>query len=385
MARVPLAWKNLTYDPRRLMLAVGGIGFAVLLMCMQLGFRYALFDSTIELIVKLKADLVILQSTVYTVSVTEPFSQRRIFEARDCPGVASAYPLFIEDRASVWKVPGSGTGLPIRVLAFDLQHPVLDMPELEEHLEALQQADTALLDSKSKAEYGVYKPGMHAELSGKTIDVVGQFTLGTDFAYDANLVMSDRNFHNYCFAAVPGSEALVGAGLGVVRVTPGYDPIEVRDELRGLLPPDVKIVTKDELIEEELKFWRESTPIGFVFGLGAAMGFVVGVVICYQILYSDIADYMAEYATLKAMGYPNLYFVGIVLQEALLISLLGFVPGVVASFALYAGLGALTGLLLRLTLERAGFVLLLTLIMCIFSGVLTLRKLLSADPAELFS
>src|SRR5262245_11005781 len=158
MARVPLAWKNLTYDPRRLMLAVGGIGFAVLLMCMQLGFRFALFDSTIELIEKLNADLVMLQSTVYTVSVTEPFSQRRVVEARKCPGVASAYPLFIEDRASLWKVPGSGTGLPIRVLAFDLQHPVLDLPGLNENLEALQRANTVLLDSKSKGPYGSYKP-----------------------------------------------------------------------------------------------------------------------------------------------------------------------------------------------------------------------------------
>jgi putative ABC transport system permease protein len=385
MARVPLAWKNLTHDPRRLLLAVGGIGFAVLLMCMQLGFRFALFDSTIELIQKLNADLVILHSTVYTVSVTEPFSRRRIVEALNCPGVESAYPLYIEDRASLWKVPGSGTGLPIRVLAFDLEHPVLLLPGLNEHLVDLQRANTVLFDSKSKSDYGDCQAGMRAELSGKSIEVVGQFTLGTDFAYDANLIMSDRNFRTYCVPPMPGDDGLMGAGLGLIKVTPGYDRNEVCERLKTLLGKDVKVVTREQLIADELEFWRQSTPIGFVFGLGAAMGFVVGVVICYQILYSDIADYIAEYATLKAMGYPNRFFVGVVLQEAILISILGFIPGVLVSFAMYTALGAATGLLLRLTLLRACFILLLTVGMCVFSGFLTLRKLLSADPAELFS
>src|SRR4051794_10149826 len=126
------------------------------------------------------------------------------------------------------------------------------------------------------------------------------------------------------------------------------------------------------------------TPVGTIFGFGMGMGFVVGVVICYQVLSSDIRAQLAEYATLKAIGYGDSFFRKVVLHEALFLSLLGFAPGFFLSLALYDGLAWGTGLLMNLTPGRAALILSLTVSMCVLSGLVAIRKLLSADPVELF-
>ena len=147
---------------------------------------------------------------------------------------------------------------------------------------------------------------------------------------------------------------------------------------------DVTVMTKDEFRNQERHYWKTATPVGFVFGLGLVMGLIVGVVICYQVLATDVADHLPEFATLKAMGYSDRYLAGIVLQQALLLAIVGFMPGVVLSGLLYWILGYATGLPLLLTIPRAGLVLLLTIVMCSASGMLTVHKLRSADPADLF-
>jgi putative ABC transport system permease protein len=210
------------------------------------------------------------------------------------------------------------------------------------------------------------------------------FSLGTDFAYDGNVVTSDVNFRRLFDVPSSSRGILDRVDLGLVRLESGRSAPEVRDALAARLSGDVKVQTKAEFERQELEFWRASTPIGYVFKLGALMGFLVGVIICYQILYSDIHDHLAEFATLKAMGYTRTYFVGVVIQEALLLSLVGFVPGVGASAVLYAWLADRTGLPLNLTWPLAGLVLGMTVAMCVGSGCLSLRKLLAADPAELF-
>ena len=118
--------------------------------------------------------------------------------------------------------------------------------------------------------------------------------------------------------------------------------------------------------------------------VGATMGFVVGVVICYQIVYADIADHMREFATLKAIGYGSRYFLGLVLQQCLYLSVLGFLPGLAVSFLAYKILERVTGLTMELSLLLALSVLGVTAAMCVISGLLAVSKLIAADPADLF-
>ena len=151
-----------------------------------------------------------------------------------------------------------------------------------------------------------------------------------------------------------------------------------------MLPDDVVVLTLEDFVAREKHFWQVSSPVGFVFGLGMVMGFIVGVVVCYQILSADVADHMAEFATLKAIGYPDRYLSGVVLQEAALLSLIGFAVGLAITTGLYALLRNSTGLPLELTFPRAALVLILTVLMCLASGLIAVRKVQHADPAEVF-
>ncbi len=387
--RVPLAWKNLTYDRRRLSVALSGIGFAVVLMFMQTGFKNALFDSTVQILQDLNGQLVLIAKARYALPANQTFALGRIVEAKSCEGVKAAYPLYIERPRAVWEQPG-GRGLPIQVFACDPSEPVLLIPEVARYAEQLKRQGAVLIDEKNKSEYG--PPDSHApwnqwrgvSLSGWSIHIVGTFRLGTDFANDGNLFMSSENFAEFFSSRTASGDPLEVVDLGVIQLEKGADAEMVQRRLAARLPDDVSVFTKAEIIARERDFWNHSTPVGYIFLVGTVIGFLVGMVICYQIINADIADHMPEFATLKAMGYRNRYFVGFVLMESVYLSLLSFLPGTLVSLALYEALARSTGLLMILNVPRAASVLLLTLGMCVASGSLAMRKVLAADPAELF-
>jgi putative ABC transport system permease protein len=382
--RTPLAWKNLTHDRKRLALAVGGIGFAVLLMFMQLGFRGALFDSTLALPRRFDADIVLMHTNRYTLTVRQKFPRRYLDLARSAPAVASATPLYFESNLSNWKLVGQPVGPPIRVLGFDPKNPPLLIPAVESQAARLMQNDTVLFDRMSKEDFGDLKVGDVAELNGRRVRVVGDYVLGTDFADDGTVLCSDRTFNSIFYSYLPAEQGLNEADFGLIRLQDGADLSAARDEIDALLPSDVSVMTKQQFLDTEYEFWNTATPIGYIFALGTVMGFIVGMIICYQILFSDIADHMREFATLKAMGYRPRYFVGLVLQEALLLSVFGFIPGLMAGMALYQIVTVATGLQVTMTATRLVGVVILTATMCVISGVLTMRKVVTSDPAELF-
>jgi putative ABC transport system permease protein len=390
LRRIPLAFKNLTHDYRRLAVAVGGIGFAVLLMFMQTGFRYALLDSTVKVIDDLRADLILVNKAQYALPARQRFSRTRISVARECPGVKGVYPLYIEKPLAVLKQPWH-KGNPIRVLAFISGDPVFELPQVAKNAEELDRPFTALIDSRSKPKFGAPTGNLEqlrrfpAELAGRRIRFIGTFEMGTDFANDGNLIMTAQNFARYFPFRARGDDPLSVVDLGIVQLEPGADPLAAQRRLRRIFRnEDVEVYTKSEFRTSELTFWRKSTPIGYIFAVGTGLGFVVGIIICYQIIFASISSHMAEFATLKAMGYRDRYFVALVVAESVYLSILGFIPGLVVSWALYATLSQWTGLLMDLTPLRAGLVFLFALGMCVISGGFAMRKVLSADPAELF-
>jgi putative ABC transport system permease protein len=311
--------------------------------------------------------------------------------AEQCPGVVGVYPIYIEKPLAVLKHPGR-KGYPLRVLAFRSGDPAFALPEVQRLAAELDEPFTALIDDKSKPKFGVPDDleelrRYEAELAGKRIRFVGAFSMGTDFANDGNIIMTARNFARYFPLRARGDDPLSVVDLGVVKVDPGasaHQRREIAARLDRILPDDVAVFTKQQFRRTERDFWRESTPIGYIFGVGTALGFVVGVIICYQIIFTSIASHMPEFATLKAMGYRGRYFVGLVITEAVYLSVLGFVPGFLISWGLYYALAEWTGLLMNMTADRAALVYAFTLAMCVTSGALAMRKVLAADPAELF-
>ncbi len=144
------------------------------------------------------------------------------------------------------------------------------------------------------------------------------------------------------------------------------------------------VFTKKQFIARERAYWGASTPIGYVFAFGAIVGFIVGAIIVYQILFADVSEHISEYATLKAMGYSNVYLSGVVIQQALILALLGYLPAFAVCLWLYDAAAEATRLPVYMTAARALGVLAATVAMCCLSGLSAMRVVWKADPAEIF-
>lgn len=391
-SRVPLPWLNLTHDKLRLLARVLGTAFAVFLLFVELGFWDALLRASVQLIRQFNGPLLIVSQANYSLVIKEPFPRRCLAQARAVPGVRDVFPVYLEHSAALWKdtsIPAGkrGASEPIRVIAFNPDQPVLDNPDTSRHSAALKVPFNILLDRKSKKQsYGLIQPGIDRELSGHTVHVVGLFTLGADFANDGNVIMSAETYGRLFRNSDKSPErVLESADVGVVQITPEANVQAVGQALREVLPADVRVFTKDEFIKREKEYWSKTTPMGFIFFLGLCVGFIVGGVICYQIISTDVTEHLPQFATLKAMGYTDVFLSGVVLSEALWLAILGFVPGLGLSWLSYQWLTRQTGLSMELSVSIILLVLFLTIVMCMASGLIALRKVRTADPAEVFA
>ncbi|MBD2463106.1 FtsX-like permease family protein [Oscillatoria sp. FACHB-1407] len=379
--QVPLAWLNLIHNRAQLMTSLASVAFAVLLMFMFTGFKNALYDSQVQLVEHLNADLVIISTLRSRLAAAETFPLKRLYQAQSFGGVEAVYPLYIQ--LADWKNPVTKMGRTVRVLAFNPSDAVFNLTEVQTQRDRLWLTNTVLMDRRSRQEVGTATAGVTTELAGRNIKVMGAFTLGTDFSSaDGNIITSEQTFLNIFAPFRP--QATEGVDIGLIRTIPGIDIHQFVLTLRQHLPDDVFVLTKAELAQQERTYWQTNTSIGFVFTLLSGMGFAVGSVLVYQILYTDIADHGSEYATLKAMGYTNRFLLSVVVQEALILSILGFVPGLLVSALLYHLAAQSTGLLFALTVERVLTQFVLTVLMCLISGAIAVRKVQATDPAEVF-
>lgn len=387
MNPVPLAWKNLTHNLARLALAVAGISFAVVLMFQQRGFNNALFDSTVEILNRMEADAMIVSPKKFTLSAEERFPAEILDVAKSSAEVESVTPVYMEIARARFRIVGQ-KGRPIRVIAFPAEKRwPLTLDITSEQRKLLSDVDTVLFDEMSKREFRAIKDDQTGkepryELSGHHVNVVSDFRLGRDFAHDGNLIMSEQNFVRAFPFRASNPTSIVDFGL--LKFRDGVDKKQAVSRLKNQLAPDATVLSKQEYIQQEIAFWARNTPIGIIFGIGSVIGFFVGVFICYNVLASDIAEHMGEFATLKAMGYSDKYFLWLVVRQSFYLSLIGFVPGLGISWIAFQITGGLTGLLMILTLGRVLLIFGITIVMCVLSGLLAVRKLLAADPASLF-
>ncbi|AFY56003.1 DevC protein [Rivularia sp. PCC 7116] len=383
--RTPLGWLQLTRQKGRLLVAISGVAFADLLMLMQLGFQSALFNSATRLHDSLRADIVLLNPQALNLQDLSTFTRRRLFQAMDVPGVATAEPIY--NSLVTWKNPQTLKKTQVMIIGFNPDKPAFDLPEVNQNINAIKLPDTILFDEATRGEYeeviARIKQGeeVKTEIKGRTITIADLFTVGASFAADGTLMTSDQNFLRLFPSQDAGS-----VNLGLIRLKPGYEAEKVAEELKYHLrnADDIKILTKEEFIEFEKAYWQTNTPIGFIFSLGTMMGFIVGVIIVYQVLSTDVNAHIKEYATFKAMGYKNLFLLSVVFEEAIILALLGFIPGAAISTGLYALTRNATNLPLYMTVARVIQVQVMTIIMCMISGAVATRKVQSADPADMF-
>jgi putative ABC transport system permease protein len=378
-----LGWLQLRHKPLRLVVALSGISFAVLLIMMQLGFRSALFESAARFHERFDYDIALFSPDSVFIVRPQPFSIRRLYQALGFDAVEEVTPVYIFP--SVWKNPWNNDRRSINTIGFNPDHSLLSLNGFAEAQVLLKSQDVVLFDRASRPEFGQVAETLDAgkpvvtEINDREIVVVGLFEMGTSFGIDGTVITSDDNWLRL-FPDRPRGEIQ----LGLIRLKEGRDADRVRDAIAEYLPNDVLVLTKRQFVQREKNYWNTATPIGYIFAFGAIMGFVVGAIIVYQILFADVSEHLNEYATLRAIGYRNRFVSGIVLQQAAILAVLGYLPGLAIVWWLYGKAAAATNLPLYVTQERAMTVFLMTLAMCAISALLAVRKVRRLDPAEVF-
>jgi len=372
-----LAWRILTHDKGRTALAVAGVLLAILLVFVQLGFFIAVPRGGMLLYDRTKFDL-LLASTAYEYQVQPgefPISQ--LDRARTAPEVELAAPLYFG--SGKWRSGEDGKAPDVFVIGLDPRYPIFASEDINRQLAALDQADTVLVDSMTRPMFGPLTTGRVVDIDGDKVKIGGDYVLGTGFMGLGVILVSAENFVRLFPYRQPSK-----TNLGLIRLKPGVDPDHAAASLRKLLGSDIRIFTRPELEAHETAYWTTRTSVGLLFGSGLIVSFIVGVMIVYQILATQISRQLPQFATLKAVGYADGFLSGTVIVMALLIVLAGFFPALAAALGIYAVIREETLLPVEMSATRIAAVFVATLGMAAASAVLSMASLRRADPADLF-
>jgi putative ABC transport system permease protein len=381
---LPLGWLQLKHQKLRLLSAILGITFAVILIFVQLEFREALFVSAVRYHSGLDYDLVMVSPrTQYLISAKE-FPRNRLYQAQGIPGVSAVTPIY--SRLANWRNPiDRSSSRSIFVLGFDPSDRGFSRILTPQAHDEIKIPDQVIFDRMGRDEYGPVadlmseKKSVSTEVNDREVTVTSLYAIGTSFGLDGGMITSDLNF----LRMFP-KDKKTSITIGLIHLNAGENPQEAQTRIRSAIPTDVLLLTREQFMELEKSYWNNTTPIGYIFAFGAIIGVIVGLIIVYQILFADVQDHLPEYATLKAMGYSQGYLRNVVLQQAIILGILGFLPGLGLSILVFEQAAGATRLPLDMSTESALQIFTLTVAMCAGSGLLTLRKLRGIDPAEVF-
>jgi putative ABC transport system permease protein len=377
--RTPLAWNNVVHNKVRTAASLSGVTFAIVLLFMQLGFYDVCFRSSTMIYDQLDFDVALVSTQYVHLRASGTFEKDRLYQAKQVPGVASAVPVYVNN--GIFQNPESRTQREIVVVGVQPADAPFRIPELRDNAHLLAKADTAIIDRTTGKGYDRVGPGTRTELEKHRIEIVATYEYGSGFISDASIVVSAQTL-----SKVFGDYPLKLVNIGLVKLAPGADEATVIAGLERTFQRagDVKVWRRADLEAKEQHFFVRIRPLGIMFSSGVLLAFAVGAVILYQILSSEIMNKIKEYATLKAMGYSNLYMNKIVVQQATIFALLGFVPATLMALVMYRVTAYATNLPMIMTWQRVVFVLVLSITMCCVSGLLVSRKVARADPADLF-
>ncbi|AEV36456.1 DevC protein [Pseudovibrio sp. FO-BEG1] len=383
LGRLPIGWLQLTHNKGRFAAALAGVAFANVLVFVQLGMMGALTGSTLQPYELFEADILISASDAKSLTEGGNVARVHMLQALTVPEVASAAPVYITKvdwRVQEDQIAGLQlVGLPIE--AIDFMAPVLRPQFLQ-----LALPDTALVDRKTRGGteefFNSLSPETPAifEMNNRQIKLIGTLQIGAGFSADGNLVMSDQSVLRLSPSRSSGAPDHI-----LLKVQSGASVERAVELLKQVLPTDtLKIRSFAKAAADEQAYQTSEKPVGIIFGFGTIIGVLVGIVIVYQVLSTDVADHLKEYATFKAMGFSQGFFLGIIFEEAMILAVLGFFPGALAATGIYKMLALKSGLPVGLTLARALIVFVGTLAACALSGTIATRRLAHADPADLF-
>lgn len=381
---IPVAWCQLAGDKKRFFVALLGITFAVAMMLFQMGLQTALYKQVVGPLELLNGEVVVVGANYEYFGVGKGFPSVRLHQAHAIKDVVSS--TGIKLGCASFKNVDDGIERDIFVIAFDPSKKVFISEDISKNQEYLKRDGAVLFDKLSRAQYGDVasafvkseNQSVRTEIAGKRATIRGLIEIGATFAADGNVLMSLPTFAQIW----QGPQDVYS--VGVLKLADGANAEAVAEYLRRIYPNDVKVMTKKEFINAEKEYWAVRTPIGFVIGASMAVAIFVGAVIVYQILYTDVSDHLAEYATLKAIGFSDSFFIWIIVQESFILSVLGFIPGTMLAQFLYVLTRNIAGMRTYMEIDSLAIVFGLSVSMCLIAGLLATRKLRRANPADIF-
>jgi putative ABC transport system permease protein len=414
IATLPLvAWRNVRHGRRRSVAAIIGMGFALTMVLLQLGFLNAVGITATNLYDLLNFDVILIAPDYDMLYDAGTIPRERLRQAESVASVVGASPLWAA--FGMWRCPAypieapegskevpeesiweqargflSGRYSPrqlrrrqLLLLGVDLDECPFTEPlrgPIEAHRDQLRLDARLLLNARSHPDFGWDLRDRFSdwELNASAVQVVGGFDLPRGFAADGAAIASEQTF--LAHGLWPSPERV---SLGLVRIRPGTLP-ETLERLRAILPPDVQVVSRAELLERERDYWVNQTSTGKIFWFGVLVSMIVATVVVYQVLSNDVRNRLPEYATLKAIGYSEAAPAIIVMLQSLIFAVVSYLPAVALAFGLYWLTEALVDIPMVLTWATLGRTLLLSLAVGLFTSLLTVNRLRAANPADLF-
>src|SRR6516162_7470889 len=374
---VPLAWRILSYDKRRTVLALIGIFMAILLVFVELGFFYAVPRGGLLLYDNMRFDLLLASNEYEYQAQPGAFPLSQLERVRSSTDVAEATPIYFG--FTKWK-SGEGDLWPdIFVIGFDPANHIFIPDSINRQSAVLERADTVLVDSATRPMFGPLDTGRIVEIGDRKVTIGGQYVLGTGFMGLGVALASTANF-----ARLFPQRGSTIVNLGAIRLKAGVDPDRAARDLQKLTGADTRIFTRHELDAHETAYWTTRTSVGIIFGSGLLISFVVGIMIVYQIVSTQVGRQLPQFATLKAIGYPDRSLVRTVGAMSLMIVVAGFIPALIAAVELYSIIQEKTLLPVMMSETRVCVVFGAALVMALVSALLSVGGLRRADPADVF-
>ena len=375
--KVPLAWRILTYDKRRSGLALIGIFMAILLVFVELGFFYAVPRGGLLLYDNMRFDLLLASNQYEYQAQPGSFPLGQLDRIRAAPEVQAASPIYFG--FGKWKSGEGGLWPDVFVIGFDPASQIFVPDSITRRTDLLERPDTVLIDSQTRPMFGPLNTGRVVDISDHKVTIGGQYVMGTGFMGLGVVMASAANF-----ARLFPLRGLGVVNLGAIQLKPGIDPDKAVANLRKLAGSDAQIFTRSELDADETAYWTTRTSVGIIFGSGLLISFVVGIMIVYQIVSTQVSTLLPQFATLKAVGYPDRTLAGTVSAASLMIVMAGFVPAFGAALGLYSVIQQKTLLPVEMSGMRIAAVFAAALAIVIISALLSIGVLRRADPADVF-
>ncbi|MDQ0457449.1 FtsX-like permease family protein [Rhizobium paknamense] len=380
--RLPIGWLQLTHNRTRFAAALAGVAFANVLVFVQLGIMNSMGAATLRPYDFFQADIMISASDASTLTDGGNVARQWLLQALGDPDVAAGMGLFIAN------VPWDRGEKDISLTTFGVDPIKTEFlsTEIGGDLNLLQVRDAAILDrlarGLAKDEAASIRPQtpLSFETQGRTITAFATFSGGGGFGGDGYMLVSDQTF----LSLFPTRSSSAPDHI-LLSLRPSAQTDAVIARLKTLISdPSLRIRSYQDAAQEDLRYQQTKRPTGIIFGFGVLIGVLVGIVIVYQVLSTDVADHLREYATFKAMGYGPRFFLGIVFEEAVVLGIMGFIPGLIVGTTILTLMGKITTLPLGMTPSMAATVFLGTIIFSALSGAIATRRLDAADPADLF-